>query len=292
MEQVISITITHIDENTSVYQFLKKQRLSSTFIRRMKREGRVRLNRLPVRVDTKLQAGDILELVLPIETTDGLEPQRIPFSVLYEDAHMLVVDKPAGIAIHPTFNYSSGTLANGVVHYWQTKGKSYRFRAINRLDKDTSGIVLIAKHVYAYNRLSYQQEFKYMAKRYIAYVYGRLTKEQGTIDLPIGRKEGSIIEREVRSDGQHAVTQYRVLQQTDTISVVEIQLLTGRTHQIRVHMSHIGHPLLGDDLYGGQRNYISRQALHAHQLTFLHPITTMPMMIEAPLPSDMRNIPL
>ncbi len=290
MEQVISITITQVNANTTVYHYLKMEQLSSTFIRQLKREGRIRINHLPVRVDELLQSGDLLELVLPQESTEQLDAQQIAFAILYEDEHILVVDKPAGIAVHPTFNYASGTLANGIVHYWNSLGKKHRFRAINRLDKDTSGIVLIALNLYAYNRLSIQQQTKQLVKKYIAYVHGKLIDDQGNIDLPIGRKDHSIIEREVRSDGQQAITQYKVIEQIDSISALEIQLITGRTHQIRVHMSHIGHPLLGDDLYGGQRDLILRQALHAHHLTFMHPLTGTRMTIEAPIPSDMTQV--
>lgn len=290
MYTLISLVAGELDSGKSIYQFLKQKAVSTSLIRSLKKDGLIHINKVPVYMDQTLLTGDKIQLLLPLESSESLVPERIDFEVLYEDEDLLIINKPAGVAVHPTFNHPSGTLANGVMHYWQTKGLMHRFRAINRLDKDTTGIILIALNLYAYNRLSAQQESGSLIKQYAACVHGFVVNDTGTINLPIGRKEGSIIEREVRADGQHALTHYRVLKRYNDMTLLEIQLLTGRTHQIRVHFSFLGHPLLGDDLYGGSRAKILRQALHASSLTFSHPRTEQTIEITAAYPIDILQL--
>ncbi len=290
MQTIIPLNVAQQDNGKTVYQYLKHKDLSTTFIRNLKKNGLIRLNGHPVLMDEKVNNGDLIELCLPMESSDSLPPENIDFEILYEDVDLLIINKPAGIAVHPTFNYKSGTLANAVIHYWQRRGLTYRFRAINRLDKDTSGIILIALNLFAYNRLTAQQENGRLIKKYSACVHGIVFNDTGEINLPIGRKEQSIIEREVRADGQEAITNYRVLERFDEMSLLEVQLVTGRTHQIRVHLSHMGHPLVGDDLYGGRREKIKRQALHASSLAFTHPRTEIDLKIIAPTPQDLKEL--
>lgn len=283
------IVQTH-DAGKSIYTFLKCRDLSSNLIRSLKKDGRIHLNGHSVHTNAVIHEGDLIELYLPEESSDQLVPEKIDFEVLYEDANILVINKPAGIPVHPTFNYKSGTLANAVMYYWQSKGVTHRFRAMSRLDKDTSGIILIALNLYAYNRLSTQQVNNGIGKKYMTIVHGQVLHDEGEIHLPIGRKAQSIIEREVRADGQEAITHYKVVERFAESTLLEVQLVTGRTHQIRVHFSHIGHPLVGDDLYGGKQETIKRQALHASSLTFNHPRTDVEIEITSSIPTDMIQL--
>lgn len=290
MQRIISLLVQKEDAGATIYQFLKGKHVSSTLIRSLKKDGLIRHNGHSAYIHETLKDRDLIELYLPAENSDSLLSEKVHFEVLYEDEDLLIVNKPAGIAVHPTFNFASGTLANGVVHYWQSQGKLHRFRAINRLDKDTSGIVLIALNLYAYNRLAAQQENSEIIKKYLACVHGNVLKDEDEINRPIGRKLDSIIEREVRSDGQEAITRYKVINRWNSMTLLEVQLLTGRTHQIRVHMSYSGHPLVGDDLYGGIKGNIDRQALHAFSMEFVHPYSNKPMKIVAPLPKDFEQL--
>lgn len=290
METRITFRIDQRDHGKSVYQFLKMQDISTTLIRDLKREGKIFRNNRVAFADEIVQEGDLVELLLVEDMTSELLPEPISFDVLYEDEDLLIVNKPAGIAVHPTLNQPNGTLGNGVIHYWKDRGKAYRFRPLNRLDKDTSGIVIIPLHLFSYNRLSAQQKRGDIQKIYLACVHGVIKLDQGIIRANIARKLDSIIEREVREDGQEAITSYEVMERYKQATLVKLQLFTGRTHQIRVHMQYIGHPLVGDDLYGGSKNLIHRQALHALQVQLNHPRTNEPMCIQAPLPKDMNTL--
>ncbi|MFV8827417.1 RluA family pseudouridine synthase [Alkalihalobacterium sp. APHAB7] len=237
-----------------------------------------------------LQMNDEVEIIFPPEVrSDSIVPEKIGLDIVFEDTHLLVVNKPAGMPTIPSRDHLSGTLANAVLHYYDDHGISSTFHAVNRLDKDTSGIVVIAKHRFAHDLMAKAQQAGGMHREYIAITHGVITSKKGTITGPIGRKTDSIIEREVRSDGQTAITHYKVLSQTAEETVVRVKLETGRTHQIRVHFSYLGHPLIGDDLYGGERTKIGRQALHSFYCSFLHPLTLEEINLEAPIPSDMKN---
>ncbi|MDE5412652.1 RluA family pseudouridine synthase [Alkalihalobacterium chitinilyticum] len=237
-----------------------------------------------------LQMNDEVEIIFPAEVRSGsIVPEKIGLDILYEDAHLLVVNKPAGMPTIPSRDHVSGTLANAVLYYYDQHGISSTFHAVNRLDKDTSGIVVIAKHRFAHDLMAKEQQNGGIHREYIAITHGIITTQKGTINAPIGRKTDSIIEREVRSDGQKAITHFRVLSRTAEETVVRVKLETGRTHQIRVHFSNLGHPLIGDDLYGGERTKIERQALHSFYCSFLHPLTLEKVSLEAPLPPDMKN---
>ena len=216
-------------------------------------------------------------------------PTELPLTICYEDDYMLIIDKPAGMLVHPTTSEHLTTLANAVMHYFSGKKLPYNFHPVHRLDRNTSGLVLIAKQPHIQHLLS-RNDIKHIKRQYLALALGTLIPADGTIDAPIARHPDSIIQRIVDQNGQHAITYYKTLKVLNNASLIELTLLTGRTHQIRVHLSHIGHPLLGDDLYGGSRERIGRQALHAARLHFPHPVTGEIIDISSPLPADLREL--
>lgn len=249
-------------------------------------------------IDIKLREGDRVEVRMQAETSDDILPQPIPFVILYEDEELLVLNKEAGRIVHPTHGHYTGTIANGVVHYWQEKGESYRFRPVHRLDQETSGALAVAKNPYVHQQISEQMQAHRVKKEYIALVHGQIVSDEGTINEPIDRDALSPHIRIVTPDGYPAVTHYRVERRFREATMVRLWLETGRTHQIRVHMKHLGHPLLGDKLYGIQNDdspgnsseiHMDRQALHACTLGLTHPIKKQWMEFHAELPADMME---
>lgn len=238
-----------------------------------------------------LSEGDAVKLILPPEKNgEFMKAEDLPLNIVYEDESLIVVDKPAGMASIPSRNHASGTLANGLLGYYRKKGLASTVHILTRLDRDTSGLMLIAKHRYAHGLLAASQKAKDIRRIYIAAIEGRPRQTEGTIDLPIGRKEGSIIERAVTASGKRAITHYRTIAEDDAVTLVSVELETGRTHQIRVHFSEIGHPLAGDTLYGGSADLIARQALHSSYLSFIHPFTKEKLAFSSELPRDMKNL--
>lgn len=266
--------------------FLRSQGLSLTQWRKAKTAGALFVNNQPAAPSMLVIAGDQISITLPVETS--IVPLDIPLSIIYEDDHLLIVDKPAGLLIHPTTDRLSKSLANAVMNYYVKSRQHLGFHPVLRLDKNTSGLVLIAKQPYIQHLLSKRADI--INKRYLALISGCPQPNEGLIDAPIARHPNSIIERVVASSGQRALTKYRILQSYQNASLAEIELFTGRTHQIRVHFSYIGHPLLGDDLYGGPTALINRQALHAAVLCFEHPISGLTVEVSSPLPADLKNV--
>ncbi len=259
---------------------------------RIKREKLVTLNDEEAPGWIKTKAGDVLKITLP-EESSGFEPQDIPLDIVFEDDALLILNKQPGLIVHPTKGHPKGTVANGLMHYMQQTGKPFKIRFVNRLDMDTSGLLVVAKNAYCQNDYTRQMKANAVEKRYIAIVHGILDSESGTIDLPIGRPDPENIRRGVMEGGSPSVTHYKVLKRFDSsgYSLVELLLETGRTHQIRVHMSHIGHPVLGDWLYGDENiMLIKRQALHAARLTFVHPMNGKKLTLKASLPQDMKGV--
>lgn len=283
-------------EGQSIGMFLKEKEYSRGILIELKKtKTGIRKNGVWAGVNERLTAGDILDICLTEEnSSENIVPRACKLDVLYEDEDILVLNKPYDTPIHPSVNNYDNTLANGVVHYYKAQDKPYVFRCINRLDRDTTGVTIVAKHMLSASILSNKMQERGLTRTYIAFVEG-LAQEKGTIDLPIGRMEGSIIQRQVdEKEGKHAVTHYQRLQVIEVdgqaVSVVALRLETGRTHQIRVHMSHIGHPLLGDFLYNEGNKMLTRQGLHAAEIGFTHPITNEAMNIMAPLPEDMQML--
>ena len=207
--------------------------------------------------------------------------------ILYEDDYFLIINKPAGIPVHPSTLHFNDTLSNGVKYYYDKNNINKKIRIVTRLDRNTSGIVVIAKNEYIQEQLIYQMKKGLFQKEYIAICNGIFKDKAGTIDANIKRKANSIIERCISNNGQTAITEYKVIEEKDNKSKVLVKLKTGRTHQIRVHMAYIGHPIIGDDLYGKSSNFINRQALHAYKIYFIHPILNKKIEIESKLPNDM-----
>ncbi|MDF2636786.1 MAG: pseudouridine synthase, RluA family [Pelosinus sp.] len=258
--------------------------LSLTIWRKIKHSGSIVVNGKDVSIAHIICPNDVITLNW-LQSCDII-PSNISLHIAFEDDTLLIIDKPAGMLVHPTTNEHLSTVGNAIMHYFHMQGQSYSFHPVHRLDRNTSGLVLIAKFPHIQHLLSING-VKNINRQYIALATGVLKPPTGTIDAPIARHPDSIIQRVVDSKGQHATTCYKVLEFLSDASLVELTLLTGRTHQIRVHLSHIGHPIIGDDLYGGSRDLISRQALHAARLSFTHPVSGKLIDISSPLPADM-----
>ncbi|QMT16478.1 RluA family pseudouridine synthase [Planococcus maritimus] len=253
--------------------------------------GHLLVNGSEVTVRHPLEAGDAVTVIFPKETQGkGLTAEEGPLAIVYEDEALLIVEKPPGQNTIPSREQPYGSLANVVAGHFERHGIPSTLHIATRLDKDTSGLVCIAKNRHIHHLLSVQQQEKRMNRRYEAFVHGEVASTKVLITAPIGRKGTSIIEREVREDGKFAETEMELLQSMAGISHVRLKLNTGRTHQIRVHLAHIGHPLLGDDLYGGERKLISRQALHCTELQLDHPVSGERLAFSSTLATDMRAL--
>ena len=290
-ERILNYTITE-QKTSNIHEFLKAHGYSSSLIRAIKEDPEgIRLNGDPVLARTLLTPGDQLAIrITETKFSENIVPSDLPLSIVYEDPDLLVINKPAGMPIHPSQGNYDNTLANACAWYFKEKGEPFVYRCINRLDRDTTGLLIIARHLYSASLLSAMMARREIHREYLALATG-IIPEDGTITAPIARKEGSTIERIVDfKHGEYACTHYRRLSITDTdpvYSLVALKLDTGRTHQIRVHMTYIGHPLPGDFLYNPDYSHISRQALHSHHLRFRHPITGEEMHFTAPVPEDM-----
>ena len=291
---MISYVVPEDIPSCSARSFLKEKGVSGSLFRRIKNSGSFYVNGCPVHaVGTILRAGDTVSYAYP-ETPQEIEPEEIPLDIRYEDADLVIVNKPAGLLVHPTPKTVNGTLANALLWHYRQNGEPTAFHCVHRLDRMTSGLLLAAKRPEIQHLLS-TKEGKLFHREYLAVAEGVLTPESGTISLPIARDPESIITRIVSPDGKPAVTDYRTerifsVGSFGTCSLLRLTLVTGRTHQIRVHLSHIGHPLLGDDLYGGSPACISRQALHAGRICLRHPITGKTLDIHAEPPEDIRRL--
>jgi 23S rRNA pseudouridine1911/1915/1917 synthase len=253
--------------------------------------GTILVNGEEVTVRHVLEKGDAVAVIFPNEELGaGLQAEKGPLDIVYEDDALLIIDKPAKQNTIPSREHPEGSLANLVAGHFAANGIPATLHIATRLDRDTSGLVCIAKNRHIHHMLSMQQKDKRMKRQYEALAHGSFASRNFTITAPIGRKGSSIIEREVRPDGQFAETQVEVLHAYPEFSHVKLQLNTGRTHQIRVHLAHIGHPLLGDDLYGGKRDIMPRQALHCRTLEMVHPVSGKSMRFDAPLKADMEAL--
>lgn len=261
--------------------------LSSRLIRKCKSNGNIYLNKKNGSVNRAVALGDIISVLMDHDE-NTFEPNPINIVTLYEDGDMLIVDKPPFLVVHPTKGHPEGTLANAISHHQYVLGQNYKVRFINRLDRDTSGIVLIAKNAYSQQIVSEQMQANTVDKIYHAIVEGVLTDDSGTIDLPIDREAEMDIKRVVIASGLPSVTHYEVLERFDNHTFIQIKLETGRTHQIRVHFSHIGHPILGDVLYGNPSDLISRQALHCYEMRLKPPRISNRIHVVCELPEDFK----
>lgn len=291
MDRIFHYQITENEWGTTVLDFLRKKGFSRHILSSMKADKEA-LTRNGQRIGGREQllAGDYFRVRL-LETvdSDGIIPVSMPLSILYEDEDILVINKPADMPVHPSIGNYTNTLANGVAAYLDAKGEHSPFRCINRLDRDTSGALILAKNAFSAAVLSTQMRNRQIRRTYLAVVEG-ITPPNGTISAPISRVDDSVIERHVDFlHGEPAVTHYERLETKNEHSLLEIHLETGRTHQIRVHMGYIGHPLPADYLYHPVYDCFKRQPLHSLQLEFRHPLTDKSMCLLAPVPEDMCN---
>lgn len=296
MNRTLTYYINEQHTSLTIQQFLKNEGFSSQNIIELKKMPEsVLVNGEWVYLTRRLTAGEELTIhIQENEVSEKIPPVNLPLNIVYEDEDILVVNKPADMPIHPSMNNYENSLANAVAYYYAQQNKPFVFRCINRLDRDTSGLTVIAKHMVSAGILSSMVADKKtsgMKREYLAVVRGAVSPASGTIDAPISRKDNSVIERIVDFErGEHAVTHYQVLEEKNGHSLVSLTLETGRTHQIRVHMKHLGFPLIGDYLYNPDMEHIARQALHSHRLSFQHPITKELMTFTAPLPEDMQKV--
>lgn len=290
MKRTLSYTITNKNKADTIGAFLRDAGYSRRILIELKQNPeQICPNGTPSWLNTPLQSGDTLTLFLPDEpVSSDILPVNLPIDIVYEDEDLIILNKAAGMPVHPSQGHHENTLANALAYRFASRGEHFVFRAVNRLDRDTTGLLLIAKHKISGAFLSAMTAKKEIRREYLAIVSGK-PEEYGTIDLPIARKDGSTIERCIDMEhGEHAVTHYRCLDYRDDLdcSLVLLRLETGRTHQIRVHMKAIGHPLLGDFLYNPDYRFIGRQALHSYTVAFRHPITGEAMEFTAPMPED------
>ena len=298
---IIDIVVPQEVTTTSINHIIKQHHISQRMRRKLKNDGHILINNNQANWDTLIHGND--HLVISIKPEQEFTHTKMNLDIVYEDEYILAINKSSGVLMHPTSTVRDGTLANGVLYYYNQTNQAHDFHPVHRLDKDTSGIVIIAKtsvvqHAFDKQRTKFQ-------KVYDAIVEGTMPSQSLTINYPIGRKPGSIIERCCTLIGKPARTDVTVLThhivsqpvQMDinmstrqVLTHVQCVLHTGRTHQIRVHLSHLGFPLAGDDLYGGHLDYIRRQALHAGYLAFTHPMTQEYVELRAPLPKDMSDL--
>ena len=285
-----------IDEDSAglrVEQFLRRKRYSGQNLSEIKRMPKsILVNGVHYYMRQELSKGDHLQVrICETKNSEKIPPTNLPLDIIYEDEDILVLNKPAGIPIHPSLNNYTNSMANALAYYFQSQGKPFIFRCCNRLDRDTSGLTIVSKHLVSGSILSDMTKYREVHREYLAITRGSVTPSEGTIQAPLGRKEGTIIERTVDWEhGEDAVTHYKVVKEANGHSLVSLRLETGRTHQIRIHMKYLGYPLIGDYLYNPDMEYMTRQALHSHHMEFTHPITGEHMSFTAPLPEDMARI--
>lgn len=279
------------DGGKKYQQILKgKFHFSQKLIQQLKQGEHVWVNDKFTYLTARGQTGDRLAIELALPEANNFPGEALPLDIIYEDEYILAVNKPVGQVVHPTPRYPTGTLGNAVLGYFTKKGESRPFRPVHRIDRNTSGVTLIAKSRFAHQQLAWQLEHGQVVKHYLGFTTGILHHTTRTIDNPIGLAPGSFIQHQVHPEGLPARTNFRLIRNFTKASLVEFTLETGRTHQIRVHCQAIGHPLLGDDLYGGDCSLISRQALHSFTYAFQHPATGLPLTIHAPFPEDLKQL--
>lgn len=293
MNRVIDYIIDEADDGLRIEQYLRRKGYSGQNLAEIKRMPKsVLVNGEHYYMKQKLNTGDHLSIhICETKCSEKIPPIQIPLDIVYEDEDIIVINKPAGMPIHPSLNNYTNSMANALAWYYQEQGKPFIFRCCNRLDRDTSGLTVVAKHLVSGNILSDMVRRRDIHREYLAIVRGHVSPEAGTINAPLARKPGTIIERTVDwEQGETAITHYRLVEEKNGHSLVSLRLETGRTHQIRIHMKYLGYPLIGDYLYNPDMEYIGRQALHSHRLSFTHPITGEPMEFTAPLPKDMEKV--
>jgi 23S rRNA pseudouridine1911/1915/1917 synthase len=268
----------------------KRLQFSRTLLKKIKRTENIILNGKLSKLSNEVNEGDILEIILDMPETATVEPENIPIKILFENEDLMIVDKPAGLVVHPTRRHPNKTLANAVVYYWKKQGYDKIFRPVHRLDKDTSGVLLIAKNHYIHQHLSRQIKNRILKRQYIAVVHGIIKNEQDTINAPISMEPDNGIKRMIDINGQKAITNFKIIKILNNATIIKLSLETGRTHQIRIHMNYYQHPIIGDTLYGGNDIDIQRQALHSHSIKFFNPRNNKIIYVTSKIPDDMKKL--
>ncbi|MCI5529170.1 MAG: RluA family pseudouridine synthase [Blautia sp.] len=305
MQRTLTYEVTEEYDGMEILAFLRQKGFSRNILSSMKKSGQTISHNNEQNHDHSilqngergyghsiLKKGDTLTVHIPeTESDEKIIPVKMELDILYEDEDILVINKEANVPVHPSIGNYENTLANGVAYYFAQKGQDFVYRCINRLDRDTTGALILAKNPYSAAVLSTQMKRREIRRTYLAIVEG-IPPKSGTIDAPVGRVDGSAITRQVDYEhGERAVTHFTRLavvekELSQSYSLIELHLETGRTHQIRVHMKHLGYPLPGDYLYHPDYRIIGRQPLHSYQLEFVHPVTEKPMLFTAPVPLD------
>lgn len=293
MNRTLTYTIKPEDATLKIKYFLHRQGYSRQLLARLKKQpGSILVDGHPRYMNECLSSGEVLTVhIIEDQVSEKILPVNLPLNIIYEDEDIIVVNKPAGMPTHPSINNYDNSLANALAYYFQSQNESFVFRCTNRLDRDTSGVTIISKHLLSSGILFNMAVRHEIDREYLAIVKGYGIPDSGTIRAPLGRKPGSIIERTIDfENGEPAVTHYKVLKRENGHSLVSLHLETGRTHQIRIHMKYIGYPLIGDYLYNPDMSRIHRQALHSYKMSFKHPISGKQLTFTAPMPEDMGNI--
>ena len=288
----LKYTIKEQDLNKSINEILNNEfHFSNRLLTKLIKCGKILLNNTACDTRTCPNLNDLIIIKFDIEEDNSnIIATEMKLDIIYEDEWLLVINKPAGIPIHPSRMHFTDSLSNGIKYYFDLIGLNKKIRAVNRLDLDTSGLVIFAKCEYIQEEFIRQMSKNIFQKTYLCLTDGCLESKSGTINLPIARKTGSIIERCIKKEGHPSITKYKLIKNFENYSLAQCKLETGRTHQIRVHMSAIGHPLLGDTLYGHASNLIKRQALHSYKIECIHPVSKNPLCFEAKIPEDIEKL--
>jgi len=314
MKRQLIYTVTPAFDGLKLIEFLLREgKLSRRFCTLATKEKRLRLNQKQVQLGAILSTGDVVTVIIERNESQQIEPEAMELVIVFEDEDIIVLNKPPFMLVHPTKNHETGTLANGLMYHFKQTGEGEVVRFISRLDRDTSGLILVAKNSFSHMRLAKAMEDNTIQKQYLGIITGQMNPSEGIIDLPIGKQNESDIRRCVIETGQVSITRYSTLRSYEKGSLLELELATGRTHQIRVHLSAMGHSLIGDELYSPalvdttiekdisqklidvpnvqNRNdfCMQRQALHASRLQFPHPRTGEVLVFTAVLPPDMEE---
>lgn len=283
------INFTYKGEKLNLEEYLFSENVSGRLFRKLYKEKQIFVNGRFQRKSLELEKGEVITLLMEDEI-ESILPEDMNLNIIYEDFDLLILNKAPNIVVHPTKSHQTNTLSNGIAYYFNKNNIKKKIRFVNRLDMDTTGILIVAKNSFAHQQMAIQFEENTIEKKYLGIVKGIVKNDEGLIDLAIGREEDKSIKKMVSESGQEALTRYKVLERFNEATLVEVQIYTGRSHQIRVHMDYIGHPIIGDSLYDESSGQINRQALHSYYLKAKHPRTKKVLEFIAPMPGDMETL--
>ncbi|SHE27464.1 23S rRNA pseudouridine1911/1915/1917 synthase [Tissierella praeacuta DSM 18095] len=289
-EESENIVVFEVQEDRlDLEDFLSSKDISGRLFRKLYKAKQIYVDGKFKRKGLTLEKGAVVSIYMEDES-ENTKPEKMDINIVYEDFDFLILNKQPNIVVHPTKSHQENTLSNGISYYFKEKGIKKKIRFVNRLDMDTTGILIVAKNPFAHQQMALQFESHKVEKKYQAIVDGIVEKDENYINLPIGREEDKSIRKTVTEEGQDALTKYTVIERYKDATLLDVQIFTGRSHQIRVHLDHIGHPIIGDSLYNKESPYINRQALHSYYLKVKHPRTKEDIEFIAPLPKDMENL--